>query len=225
VSVLKPTHDVGPFAWIDEVLVQGGGCPGPVPVRGGARAETAVKWNDIYTLAGASAADLVDLVSRRGGGGIASSKMCISLLQASPLNSAEAQSGGKSGRRRSSDKGGGVQMEALQISGPPGVFEEWKPSSGGKQGSGGGAQSSGLGLVDGSELLVEEQGAGSQIITSDSSSLADMEVTRRSRMVRVSVEVEEPFLESLRDHGQALAHDVAVTFHNEQRVTLELEVD
>lgn len=28
-------------------------------------------------------------------------------------------------------------------------------------------------------------------------------------MVRVSVEVEEPFLESLRDHGQALAHDVA----------------
>ena len=92
--------------------------------------QTAVKWNDVYALASASATDLVDLVSRRGGGGIASSKMCISLLRVSPLNTAESYSsgtsGGFSGRRRSSDKGGGVQMEALQISGPPGVFEAWK---------------------------------------------------------------------------------------------------
>ena len=89
-----------------------------------------MKWNDIYVLAGASATDLVELVSKRGGGGIAPSKMCISLLQASTPNPADSHSGGNSGgysgRRRSSDKGGGVHMEALQISGPPGVFEEWK---------------------------------------------------------------------------------------------------
>ena len=39
-----------------------------------------------------------------------------------------------------------------------------------------------------------------------------MKVARRSRMVRVSVDVEEPFLESLRDHELALAHDVAGDF-------------
>lgn len=87
--------------------------------------QTAVKWTDVYARAGASASDLVDLVSRRGGGGIAPSKMCISLLQVSSMNPGDSHSGGNSGRRRSSEKGGGVQMEALQISGPPGVFEEW----------------------------------------------------------------------------------------------------
>lgn len=52
----------------------------------------------------------------------------------------------------------------------------WKqPGPGGKHGTAG-AESSGLDLSEGSELLVEEQGAVSKLITSDFASLAEMEV-------------------------------------------------
>ncbi len=47
---------------------------------------------------------------------------------------------------------------------------------GGSGGSGGSGESASLELTEGSELLVEEQGAVSKLIATDVSSLADMEV-------------------------------------------------
>lgn len=90
-----------------------------------------MRWTDIYARAGVTAAELVDIVSERGGGGIRRSKMCISLLrESSSLSSSTSPVGVDSGRRRlagGGNGGGGVAMfEALQIAGPEGVFEEWK---------------------------------------------------------------------------------------------------
>ena len=60
-----------------------------------------------------------------------------------------------------------------------GVTQAAKPSgAGGKAGGDGGGESAGLELSEGSELLVEEQGAVSKLIATEFSSLADMEVRK-----------------------------------------------
>ncbi|CAB1098165.1 unnamed protein product [Ectocarpus sp. CCAP 1310/34] len=216
VSVLKASEDIDQSAWIDNILEQAGGF-GRVPERRGSRAET---WSDLYTRAGVTASEVVELVSNRGPAEVSTSKMCISLLR--NFSSAVTPDYLGSGRKRASERGGGgagaSQMEAVQIAGPSGVFEEWK--------GGAGAELAGLELSEGSELLVEEQGAVNKLIAmTEFSSLAEMEAARRSRLVRVEVEVDDDLVETLRSHGLPLAHDVAVATHEGQRVLLNLECD
>ncbi|CAN0142172.1 unnamed protein product, partial [Ectocarpus sp. 12 AP-2014] len=226
VSVLKASEDMDQSAWIDNVLEQAGGF-GRVPERRGSRAEVSQTWSDLYTRAGVTASEVVELVSNRGPAEVSTSKMCISLLR--NFSSAVTPDYLGSGRKRASERGGGgagaSQMEAVQIAGPSGVFEEWKSS--GVAGKGGaGAELAGLELSEGSELLVEEQGAVNKLIAmTEFSSLAEMEAARRSRLVRVEVEVDDDLVETLRSHSLPLAHDVAVATHEGQRVLLNLECD
>ncbi|CAM9781452.1 unnamed protein product [Scytosiphon promiscuus] len=237
VSVLRASEDAGEAGWINSVLQQAGTF-GPVPARDGSRVETCQTWRDVYARAGVTAAEVVDLVSERGPAEVSASTMCISLLRASSSSSAsvgrdDASEFHGSGRRRtggSGSVGGGVQMEAVQIAGPSGVFQEWKALTSKQSGAGGkhgtvGAESSGLDLSEGSELLVEEQGAVSKLITSNFSSLAEMEAARRNRLVAVNVEVDDSLLEILTRHHLPLAHDVAVALHEGRQVTLHLECD
>lgn len=81
-----------------------------------------------------TAAEVVDLVSEKGPAEVAASTMCISLLRTSSSSSLGGGGGDAndfhgSGRRRlggSGALGGGVQMEAVQIAGPAGMFQEWR---------------------------------------------------------------------------------------------------
>eukprot|EP00903_Cladosiphon_okamuranus_P007249 g7034.t2 len=231
VSVLKAPEDVDRSEWIDGVLEEAGTL-GPRADPWGPRAQTSQCWKEVYATAGATAAEMVEIVSRLEPAEVSPSKMCISLLRA---HEAPADFRG-TGRRRASASGQGpcsaslVQVEAVQIAGPSGVFEEWKsakPSgAGGKPGGSGGLGSVGLELSEGSELLVEEQGAVSKLIATEFSSFAEMEVARRNRLVRVEVEVDELLVDTLRGQGGLpLAHDVAVTVHSNEPVTLKLECD
>lgn len=90
--------------------------------------QTSQTWSDLYTRAGVTASEVVELVSNRGPAEVSTSKMCISLLR--NFSSAVAPDYLGSGRKRVSERGGGgagaPQMEAVQIAGPSGVFEEWK---------------------------------------------------------------------------------------------------
>lgn len=79
-----------------------------------------VKWDDVYARVGVTSSELIDLVEARGGGGISTSKMCISVLRPAATSCSAV------GRRRSGEGAAGVQMEAVQIAGPEGIFEEWK---------------------------------------------------------------------------------------------------
>eukprot|EP00752_Nemacystus_decipiens_P001274 g1270.t1 len=220
VSVLKASEDVDRCAWIDGVLEQAGTF-GPRAEPRGPRAETSQCWKEVYATAGATAAEMVEIVSNLGPAEVSPSKMCISLLRAQQVPPDYLGTG----RRRVVS-----QMEAVQIAGPSGVFEEWKSAkaagAGGKAGGGGGVESAGLELSEGSELLVEEQGAVSKLIATEYSSLADMEAARRNRLVRVEVEVDELLVDTLRGQGGLpLAHDVAVAVHSDEPVTLKLECD
>lgn len=79
----------------------------------------------MYATAGATSAEMVEIVSELGPAEVSPSKMCISLLRAQQVPAEFLGTG-----RRSSYQGGGLtQMEAVQIAGPFGVFEEWKVSA------------------------------------------------------------------------------------------------
>ncbi|CAN0091443.1 unnamed protein product [Ascophyllum nodosum] len=171
VSFLKPTNMDDPFAWVDDVLHQAGIVP-TVPERGVSRAEICKRWTDVYARAGITAGELIQLVERRGDcGGIKPSNMCISVLRPSPTNSAEVS------RRRLSCglQGLGAWGGGGPDRGARGLFQEWqcpKHTGGGREGS----EEIELGLSDGSELLVEEQGVLSELMSVEQQSLADMEV-------------------------------------------------
>lgn len=100
----------------------------PLPSR-----QISQTWSDLYTRAGVTASEVVELVSNRGPAEVSTSKMCISLLRsASSAVVPDYKYLGSCGRKRASERGGGggragaPQMEAVQIAGPSGVFEEWK---------------------------------------------------------------------------------------------------
>lgn len=83
--------------------------------------QTTKSWNKVYARTDVTAAEVVELVSNLGPAEVSQSKMCISLLS-TPSGGTVADSHGTAGRRR----GVGSLMEAVQIAGPSGVFQEWK---------------------------------------------------------------------------------------------------
>ncbi len=87
----------------------------------------------MYARAGATAAEMVEVVSDLGPAEVSLSKMCISLLRVQEADAAMPDYLG-AGRRRagasSSCSCSSRVLEAVQIAGPSGVFEEWKVGSG-----------------------------------------------------------------------------------------------
>lgn len=89
--------------------------------------QRSIYWEDVYARAGVTAQELMVIIADRGGG-VNISKMCISLLRPTTAVGASDE-GVASGRRRfhgAGDRDGGVQLEAVQIAGPEGSFQEWK---------------------------------------------------------------------------------------------------
>lgn len=66
------------------------------------------------------------VVSDRGGGGVNAAKMCISVLRP-PTSGSDVDGVGSTKRRGAGGgEGGRESLEAVQIAGPEGVFQEWK---------------------------------------------------------------------------------------------------
>lgn len=70
--------------------------------------------------------ELMRVVSDRGGGGVNPAKMCISLLRPTTSGSDVDVVGSAKRRGAGSGECGRGSLEAVQIAGPEGVFEEWK---------------------------------------------------------------------------------------------------
>lgn len=97
--------------------------PQPVPSH-----QICQSWKEVYARAGATAAEMIDVVSSLGPAEVSLSKMCISLLRAQDANTAMPDYLG-AGRKRAGASSSSLSsrvMEAVQIAGPSGVFEEWK---------------------------------------------------------------------------------------------------
>lgn len=78
----------------------------------------------MYVRAGVTASEVMELVAARGGGGVRPSKLCISVLRSSCRSIADTRK-----RAAGVTDGGGSSVEAVQIAGPEGVFQERKASA------------------------------------------------------------------------------------------------